>query len=149
MAAIASRLDRFGFDSRAAMGVGGVITTQVFPIVLFTDGVTLTDVEGLAYAGGLDAHRRAHPEDWTHRRRDGLEYQLDKKGKWQKIAVRKTYSTLPAGFRLNGHFSSHSGTGTIATTTVRRSSASSSPIRRIRRVSSGWTEQVMYAASPS
>ena len=114
MAAIASRIDRFGFDSRAAVGVGGFITTQIFPIVLFSGGVALTDVEALAFAGGLDAHRRAHPEDWTHWRRDGLEYQLDKKGKWQKIAFRKTYSTLPAGFKLNGHFSSLSGTGTIA-----------------------------------
>jgi hypothetical protein len=114
MAAIAARIDRFGFDTRVAMGVGGFITTKIFPIVLFRDGVALTEVEGLAFAGGLDAHRRAHPEYWTRWRREGQEYQLDKKGEWKKITFRKTYSTLPAGFRLDGHFTSLSGTGTIA-----------------------------------
>lgn len=112
--AIVARIDRFGFDTRAAMGVGGFITTDIYPIVLFRDGIALTDVEGLAFAGGLDAYRRVHPEDWTRWRREGLEYQLEKKGKWERIAFRKTYATLPAGFRLSGRFQSLSGTGNVA-----------------------------------
>ena len=112
--AIAARIVSFGFDSRAAMGVGGFMMMNIYPVVLFRDGTALTAVEGLGFQAGLDAHRAAHPSDWTRWRRQSGEYQLESKGKWEKLQFRKTYSTLPAGFRLNGRFSRTSGTGNIA-----------------------------------
>ena len=111
---LAARIDRFGFDTRMAMGVGGFLTTNVFPVVLFKDGSALTEIEGLGFPAGLDAHRRVNPGHWTRWRKQGDEWQLESKGKWQKLAFRATYSTLPAGFRLRGYFSRLSGTGNVA-----------------------------------
>lgn len=110
---LAARIDRFGFDSRLGMGVGGFLTTNIFPVVLFKDGTALTEIEGLNFPGGLAAHRRANPDDWTRWRHQGDEWQLQSKGKWEKLAFRATYSTLPAGFHLTGHYSRLGGTGTV------------------------------------
>jgi hypothetical protein len=113
-AAIAQRIDAFGFDTRTEMGMGGFIGLKIYPVVLFRDGTALTEVDGLGFAGGLDAHRRAQPLRWTRWRRTGAEIELEKKGKWDKLAFRRTYSTLPRDFRLSGRFSRASGTGNIA-----------------------------------
>lgn len=112
--ALAERIVSFGFDSRAAMGAGGFMMLNIYPVVLFRDGSALTDVEGLGFQAGLDAHRATHPSDWTRWRRQSGEYQLESKGKWEKLQYQTTYSTLPAGFHLNGRFSRTSGTGNIA-----------------------------------
>ncbi len=112
--ALARRIEAFGFDTRAQMGVGGFIGLAVYPVVLFRDGVALTDVEGLGFPDGIDAHRAAHPAKWTRWRKQGGEIQLMKKGEWDKLAFRRTYSTLPADFRLNGRFRRLSGTGNVA-----------------------------------
>jgi hypothetical protein len=113
-AALVRRIASFGFDTRAEMGMGGFIGLKVYPVVLFRDGTALTDVKGLGFTGGIDAHRRAHPEAWAQWRSQGAEIQLLKKGKWGKLAFSSTYSTLPADFRLNGRFTRASGTGNIA-----------------------------------
>jgi hypothetical protein len=105
-----AQIDSFGFDSRAAMGFGGFMTTDIYPVVLFRDGRALTDVTGLS---DIAASRQAHPEDWTQWRRSGSEIQFLKKGGWERIAFRKTYASLPPGFRLNGLFRRLSGTGNI------------------------------------
>jgi hypothetical protein len=107
---LVGQIDSFGFDSRAAMGYGGFITTDIYPVVLFRDGRALTDVTGLS---DIAASRRAHPEDWTQWRRSGGEIQFLKKGGWERIAFRKTYASLPPGFRLDGYFSRLSGTGNV------------------------------------
>ncbi len=107
---IVGQIDSFGFDSRAAMGFGGFITTDIYPVVLFRDGRALTDVTGLS---DIAASRRAHPEDWTQWRRSAGEIQFLKKSGWERIAFRKTYASLPPGFRLNGLFRRLSGTGNI------------------------------------
>jgi hypothetical protein len=113
-AAITRLIDSFGFDTRAEMGFGGFIGLKVFPVVLFRDGTALTDVGGLGFAGGLAAHRRAHPADWTRWRRQGGEIQLLDDTKWDKLAFRRTYATLPTDFRLIGRFRRLSGVGNIA-----------------------------------
>jgi hypothetical protein len=113
-ASIVALIDRFGFSTRPAMGVGGFIGLKIFPVVMFRDGSVLMDVEGLAFAGGLAAHRAAHADDWTRWRRQGSEYQLLNDGNWKKLAFQNTYSTLPANFRLAGRFRSVSGVGNLA-----------------------------------
>ncbi len=112
---LAPSIDSFGFDTRMTMGIGGFLTTTAYPIVLFRDGQALKDIEALSFAGGLQAHQRANPKDWTRWRRSGSEVQIiNTKGEWEKLAFSKTYGMLPAGFRLDGFFRSLSGAGTVA-----------------------------------
>lgn len=113
-AAVAAQIDSFGFDSRAAMGVGGFITTDIYPVVLMRDGAALTDVEGLSYPGGPAAHRAAHPEDWTRWRRAEGRIELQKRKGWSALAFTRTYAKLPPGFRLDGLYSRLSGGGNLA-----------------------------------
>ncbi|MCC7054433.1 MAG: hypothetical protein IT355_14285 [Gemmatimonadaceae bacterium] len=112
--ALVQRIESFGFDTRPEMGMGGWIGIKVYPVVLFRDGTALTDVAGLGFPGGIDAHRRADAGDWTRWRRAGGEVQLLKDGKWDKLEFQRTYGTLPRDFRLNGRFRRSAGTGNIA-----------------------------------
>jgi hypothetical protein len=112
--ALAARIDCFGFDSRTGMGVGGFLTTEVVPVVLFKDGTALTDIGDLRDPGGLEAARRTNPRHWAHWRRQGNTVQLESNGKWRNLGFRATYSTLPAGFKLRGYFSRLTGTGNVA-----------------------------------
>ena len=66
------------------------------------------------FPGGLEVHKRDHPQDWTHwRRSDGKLERQTKKG-WEAMQFQKTYSSLPDGFRLDGLYRYLSGTGTVA-----------------------------------
>lgn len=118
LAALQRDIDSFGFDSRAAMGIGGFLTMKTFPIVLFRDGTALLDIEALGQPAQLAAHRRANPDDWSRWRRSGAELQLERRGRngatWEKLYFQTTYPRLPAGFRLEGRFRSLSGVGNIA-----------------------------------
>jgi hypothetical protein len=107
-APLVGQIDSFGFDTRATMGVGGFITTDIYPVVLFRDGSALTDVSGLA---DVAASRRANPEDWTQWRRGGGRIELMKKDGWKRMSFAATYASLPSGFRLNGLYRRLSGTG--------------------------------------
>ncbi|CAN7303412.1 hypothetical protein LJR225_001651 [Phenylobacterium sp. LjRoot225] len=112
--ALARQIDSFGFDTRAAMGIGGFITTDIYPVVLMRDGAALKDVEGLSYPGGPAAHRAAHPQDWTRWRRAGGKIELLKSKGWQALPFSRTYAKLPAGFRLDGLYRRLSGGGNLA-----------------------------------
>jgi len=115
VARLAARIDSFAFDSRMRMGVGGALYPVPVPVVLFRDGQALTDVQGLGFAGGLDAHRRAHAAAWTRWRRSGGRLQLQSaESGWRNLAYNVAYSTLPAGFVLDGVYRSLSGSGTAA-----------------------------------
>ncbi|MCC6172501.1 MAG: hypothetical protein IT481_10785 [Gammaproteobacteria bacterium] len=57
----ALNLEGFGFHSRLTPGVGGFLTTRIFPVMLFRDGAALLDVAALATAEGLEVHRRTNP----------------------------------------------------------------------------------------
>lgn len=111
-AATLEQIDSFAFATRPKMGLGGFIALDIYPVVLFKSGELLTDVRGLRFAGGLAAHRLAHPDAWTRWRRDGG--QLLKAGQWAKLPFNKTYARLPPDLRLTGTFRSVGGTGNVA-----------------------------------
>lgn len=113
-ATLLAQIDAFGFDTRPTMGIGGFITTEIYPVVLFRDGRLLTDVEGLLFPGGPAAHQAAHPKDWTRWRRQGGELQIAGKKGWEKLPFQSTYKQLPAGMRLDGLYRRLGGTGNLA-----------------------------------
>lgn len=111
---IVKQIDSFGFNSRPKMGIGGFIALDIYPVVLFRNGDALTNVEGLSFSGGLEAHKRTNPDQWTRWRRQGGELQLANKDGWKALPFSKTYPKLPDNFKLDGLFRSLSGTGTVA-----------------------------------
>jgi hypothetical protein len=113
-ARLVADIEGFGFDSCTRMGYGGMVMSVPCPVVLFRDGRALTDVEGLADARGLSAHRQQNPEDWTQWRRSGDRIQLVKKDGWRNITYTAVYSALPRDFRLEGRYRSSGGTGNTA-----------------------------------
>lgn len=113
-AALLAQIDSFGFDTRPTMGIGGFITTEIYPVVLFRDGRLLTDMEGLMFPGGPAAHQAAHPKDWTRWRRQGGELQITGDKGWEKLPFQSTFKQLPAGMRLDGLYRRLGGTGNIA-----------------------------------
>jgi hypothetical protein len=109
--ALAAQIDSFGFDTKVGVGMGGFITTEIYPMVLFRDGTALTDVERLA---NPEAHRRANPEDWIPWQHVGGKVELAKSSRWEALPFPKTYASLPIRYRLNGLFRRLSGVGNIA-----------------------------------
>jgi hypothetical protein len=113
-ATLAAQIDSFGFDTRAGFGVGGFITTEIYPVVLMRDGAALRDVAGLSDPGGLAAHRAANPDKWTRWRRADGKVELLKKDGWKPLPFSRTYAKLPAGLRLDGLYRRLSGGGNLA-----------------------------------
>jgi hypothetical protein len=111
---ILNQIDSFGFNSRTKMGVGGFLTLDIYPIVLFRNGDALTNVGGLAFTGGLEAHKRAKPDEWTRWRSQNGKLQIARKSGWEALPFQTTYPKLPTNFKLNGLFRLISGTGTVA-----------------------------------
>ncbi|WP_225894290.1 hypothetical protein [Atlanticothrix silvestris] len=109
-----AQIDSFGFDSRMKMGIGGFLTVDVYPVVFFRNGDALTNVKGLSFSGGLEAHKRALPGEWTRWRRQGGKLQLARKRGWKALPFQTTYPKLPDDFKLDGFFRSLSGAGTVA-----------------------------------
>lgn len=108
------QIDSFAFATRSKMGLGGFIALDIYPVVLFKSGELLTDVRGLRFAGGLAAHRAAHPEAWSGWRRAGSKVQMQKAGEWVNLPFEQTYARLPVDLRLSGRFRSVGGTGNVA-----------------------------------
>jgi hypothetical protein len=111
---IAQQIEGFAFDTRAGMGLGGMVSIVVYPVVLFKNGQALTDVEGLGFAGGGDAHRRAQPRAGAQRRRAGGQVQTMERGAWANLPFTAVYQRVPAGFSLNGRYQRTGGVGNIA-----------------------------------
>ncbi|HIK07746.1 MAG TPA: hypothetical protein IGS40_24155 [Trichormus sp. M33_DOE_039] len=109
-----AQIHSFGFNSRPKVGIGGFVTVDIYPVVLFRNGDALTNVKGLSFSGGLAAHKRANPGEWTRWRNQGGKVQLAHKDGWKALPFQTTYAKLPNNFKLNGLFRSLSGTGTIA-----------------------------------
>lgn len=109
-----AQIEGFAFDTRPAMGFGGFITIEVYPVVVFRDGWLLTDVTALGHPGGLQASRRDRADDWTHWRRVGGELQRQGEKGWEKLEFQKVYARLPANFRLEGTFRRLGGGGNLA-----------------------------------
>ncbi len=113
-AEVIKQIEGFGFDTGMTMGVGGFLTVNTYPIVLFRNGDVLKDVEGLAFNGGVEAHKRAKPGEWTRWRREGGELQLQRKEGWKAMHYQTVYSKLPGDLKLNGLFRSLGGSGNVA-----------------------------------
>lgn len=113
-AELAAKIEGFGFDTCTRVGYGGMVMVSACPIVLFRDGVALTDVEALGDPRGLEAHKAAKPKYWTRWRRSGGNVQLDKEDGWKDLGFTAVYSTLPKNFTLDGRFRSMGGGGTVA-----------------------------------
>lgn len=111
---LAAKIEGFGFDYTMTMGIGGGMAMRVFPVVLFKDGQVLEDVEALSFAGGMEAHKRANPDDWTRWRRAGEKLQTQTSKGWENLPFTAIYSKLPDGFKLNGRFQSLGGGGNTA-----------------------------------
>lgn len=114
VANLITTIDSFGFNTRMTMGVGGFLTQDVYPVVLFRNGEALKDVKGLMYSGGLSAHRSSNPNDWTRWRRSGGRVELQTSEGWKPLPFSQTYQSLPNQFRLEGTYRSLSGTGNVA-----------------------------------
>ncbi len=111
---LATKIEGFGFDYTMTMGIGGGMAMRVFPVVLFKDGQVLEDVEALAFTGGMEAHKRANPNDWTRWRRAGGKLQTQTSKGWENLPFTAIYAKLPDGFKLNGRFQSLGGGGNTA-----------------------------------
>jgi len=111
---LATKIEGFGFDYNMTMGIGGGMAMRVFPVVLFKDGHVLEDVEALSFAGGMEAHKRANPDDWTRWRRAGGKLQTQTSKGWENLPFTAIYAKLPDGFKLNGRFQSLGGGGNTA-----------------------------------
>lgn len=111
---IAEQIEGFAFDTRAGIGAGGMVSIVVYPVVLFKNGQALTDVEGLGFAGGPDAHRLASPADWTRWQRADGKIQTMKKGAWTDLPFNVIYRRVPAKFSLTGRYQRTGGAGNIA-----------------------------------
>lgn len=114
-AELLAQIDSFGFASRTIMGVGGFLTVDIYPVVLFRSGDALTDVEGLLFPGGPEAHKRANPKSWTRWRRNGGKLELEGRKGWEALPFQTTYARLPDGLKLEGLFRHLGGSGTVAT----------------------------------
>jgi hypothetical protein len=114
LANLVGTIDSFGFATSTGFGVGGVMTQEVEPVVLFSNGEALKDVKGLTDPGGLEAHRQAKPQKWTQWRRNNGRVELMGKKGWKKLPFSATYPALPADFRLSGSYRSLSGAGNVA-----------------------------------
>ncbi|HEU0035248.1 MAG TPA: DUF6683 family protein [Kofleriaceae bacterium] len=112
--AVAETIEGVGFYTVTKMGVGGYPYMVPEPIVLFRNGDALLDVAGLGDPGGLDAHRTAHPDEWTRwRRQDGKVERMTKRG-WKALEWKKLIPRPPRGFTLEGHYAHLSGGGNVA-----------------------------------
>ncbi len=111
---LAQNIDSFGFDTRMIMGVGGFLTTDIYPVVLFRDGTALKDIAALSRGAAISEHKRNNPDKWTQWRRSGSKIEMQTRKGWEALPFPKTYASLPAGFRLDGLFRRLSGTGNVA-----------------------------------
>jgi hypothetical protein len=110
-ARVIDSIETVGFDNKASFGIGGSMTFSPKPVVLFRSGDALSNMEGLKFEGGLDAHRAAHPDQWIKWRRAGNTIEISSSQGWRKLPFPKTMDRLPRGFTLAGTYRNLSGTG--------------------------------------
>jgi hypothetical protein len=113
-ARVSDTIETVGFDNKASFGVGGSMTFGPKPVVLFRSGDALSNMDGLKFEGGLDAHKAAHPDQWIKWRRNGNTIELSSSQGWKKLPYPKTMDRLPRGFTLAGTYRNLSGTGNAA-----------------------------------
>ena len=110
-ARVIDSIETVGFDTKASFGIGGSMTFGPKPVVLFRSGDALSNMEGLKFEGGLEAHRAAHPDQWIKWRRVGNTIEISSPQGWRKLPFPKTMDRLPRGFTLAGTYRNISGSG--------------------------------------
>jgi hypothetical protein len=111
---LAGAIATVGFYTKTGMGVGGMLTFNPTPVVLFKSGDALKRMEALKQGDSVDALKAASPRDWTRWRRAGGVLELEKDGKWSKLDFQKTMDALPRGFKLDGRYQKLGGGGNAA-----------------------------------
>lgn len=111
---LANQIDSFAFDAKYGFGVGGFMTIDVVPVVLFGSGDALLKIEQLSLVDSIEEGRALDAEAWSRWRRQGEDIQVERSGGWENLPFTATYSALPPGFALSGTYHSLSGGGSIA-----------------------------------
>ncbi len=111
---LANQIDSFAFDAHYGFGIGGFMTIDVVPVVLFGSGDVLLKIEQLSMVDSIDEGRALDPEAWSRWRRQGDDIQVERSAGWENLPFTATYSALPPGFELSGRYLSLSGGGSIA-----------------------------------
>jgi hypothetical protein len=107
-------IETVGFYTKVGYGVGGMMTFNPTPVVLFKSGEALYDMAALADPQGLDAHKKANPDEWTQWRKAGRSIELRKPKGWERLSFRTTMGRLPKSFRLDRTYQRLSGGGNVA-----------------------------------
>ncbi len=111
---LADQIDSFAFDAEYGIGFGGFMTVDVVPVVLFTSGDALLEIEQLSLVGSIEEGRAHDPEAWSRWRRQGGAIQIERSAGWEDLPFTATYAALPPGFELSGRYLSLGGGGDIA-----------------------------------
>jgi hypothetical protein len=148
----AASIETVGFYSKIGYGYGGMLTFDPTPIVLFKSGEALYEMAALKFAGGLAAHKAAHPKAWTTWRRSGKAIEVVGSKGWQKIAYAATMDRLPPGYRLVGDYQRMGGGGSGSSSTEESADSRTSvvtsgraPNRYGEYVIDGYTLTLNYA----
>lgn len=113
-AELRDQIDGFAFDAKYGFGIGGFMTIDVIPVVLFTTGDVLLKIEQLSAVDSIAHGKQSDPEAWSMWRRQGNEIQVERSAGWENLPFTATYSELPSGFQLSGRYRSIGGGGSIA-----------------------------------
>lgn len=113
-AELRDQIDGFAFDAKYGFGIGGFMTIDVIPVVLFATGDVLLKIEQLSAVDGIAHGHQLDPEAWSKWRRQGNEIQVERSAGWENLPFTATYSELPSGFQLNGRYRSIGGGGSVA-----------------------------------
>lgn len=108
---LAAGIDTVGFITQTRMGIGGSLTFEPTPVVLFKSGDALTRIAALKDGDSIAALKAAKPADWTRWRRNGGVIELERKDGWKKLDYTKTMDALPRGLKLAGRYQRISGGG--------------------------------------
>lgn len=121
------------------------------PSCFFKNGDILTDVTGLSAPGGLEAHRRAHPDHWTRWRHSAGQLQLAKKDGWENMrnlfagGSQEVTAWTDYRFAADGRLIRGGGAGSRAEAGDWASATSSAaPNRRGRYTIDGLTLHITY-----
>lgn len=111
---VAGAIATVGFYTRTGFGVGGSLTFNPTPVVLFRSGDALKRIAALKEGDTVDAVKAAAPKDWTKWRRNGAVLELLSDKGWKKLDYQTTMDPLPRGFKLDGKYLRLSGMGNLA-----------------------------------
>jgi hypothetical protein len=98
--------------TRAGVGIGGAVTTELVPTLLFKDGSACRDIELVVSNQDAAAHKTAKPNTWTEWKLIDGKFALGSGTSFTTLYYQQPYPPLPSGFTLDGRFSRVTGGGT-------------------------------------